>query len=83
MLIFMMPLYFALSGLYTDNSLIKMRSLGAPQEALWVDYGLSPQKIAQWKAWAAEEAKNGPLGPPATEAEAPGAMPATDSAATA
>lgn len=62
-------------GELTD-SLLKMRSLGAPQEALWVDYGLSPQKIAQWKAWAAEEAINGPLGPPPAEAPVSGATPA-------
>lgn len=56
-------------GELTD-SLVKLRQvLGAPLEALWSQYGLSPQQIEQWKAMRVAETAAGipdPLALPAT-----------------
>lgn len=39
-------------GELTD-ALLKMKTLGAPDKALWREWGLSPQKIEQWEAMSA------------------------------
>lgn len=37
------------------DALVKMSTLGVPNEALWERWGASPQQIARWKAMAKEE----------------------------
>lgn len=37
------------------DALVKMGTLGVPNEALWERWGASPQQIARWKAMAAAE----------------------------
>lgn len=51
------------------DALIKMQALGVPNEALWAEWGASPQKIEQWKALAATAP---PPPPAATPPVAPG-----------
>lgn len=43
------------------DALVKMSSLGVPNEALWERYGATPQEIARWKAQAAEAELLAPL----------------------
>lgn len=38
------------------DALVKMASIGVPQEVLWQRWGASPQEIERWKQMAAEEA---------------------------
>ena len=69
-------------GELTD-SLVKMRTLGAPLEALWTLYGLSPQQIEQWKAMRAAETAAGIPDPMAQPTLPVGATPGMQDAATA
>lgn len=44
------------------DSLVKMSSLGVPQEALWERWGATPQEIARWKAMQDEQAARAAAG---------------------
>jgi hypothetical protein len=44
------------------DSLVKMSTLGVPQEALWERWGASPQEIARWKQQRAEQVQLDPIG---------------------
>jgi hypothetical protein len=37
------------------DSLVKMKSIGVPEEALWAMSGASPQQIAEWRPMRARE----------------------------
>jgi hypothetical protein len=51
------------------DALVKMGSLGVPQEVLWERWGATPQEIIRWKALNdAEEAEEAAEVPPATPA---------------
>jgi len=51
------------------DALVKMASLGVPQEVLWERWGATPQEITRWKALNdAEEAEEAAEAPPATPA---------------
>lgn len=55
---------FRTEGELTD-SLVKMKTLGVPNEALQERWGASPQEIARWKGMAAEQALTDSLSQPA------------------
>jgi hypothetical protein len=44
------------------DALVKMKSLGVPNEALWERWGATPQEITAWKGQAASEAATSALG---------------------
>lgn len=46
------------------DSLVKMSTLGVPNEILWEKWGASPQEIARWKDMASEQAITQPAPPP-------------------
>jgi hypothetical protein len=50
----------------TVDALVKMATLGVPQEVLWQRWGASPQEVSRWKAMAAEEAVRASLAAPLT-----------------
>lgn len=45
------------------DALLKMSSLGVPNEALWERYGATPQEISRWKAMGAPVAPGKPTEP--------------------
>lgn len=46
------------------DALLKMGSLGVPNEVLWEKWGATPQEIARWKTIAAEDELTKPVPPP-------------------
>jgi hypothetical protein len=46
------------------DALVKMASIGVPQEVLWQKWGASPQEIDRWKQMAAEQAARTALAAP-------------------
>lgn len=59
---------FRVEGQRVD-ALVKMATLGMPDEALWQRYGASPQEISRWREMAEAQARrkaieNGPPTPP-------------------
>jgi hypothetical protein len=46
----------------TVDALVKMQTLGVPQEALWERWGASQVEIARWRTMADEQAARDPLG---------------------
>lgn len=44
------------------DALVKMSTLGVPEEALWERWGASQQEIARWKAQRAEQVQLDPIG---------------------
>ena len=60
------------------DALVKLGSLGVPNEALWQQYGATPQEVARWRAQAARAALAGPAATPRTS---PPAVPAPQSPA--
>lgn len=46
------------------DALVKMSSLGVPQEVLWQRWGASPQEVERWKSMSAEQAARQALSAP-------------------
>lgn len=46
-------------GELTD-ALVKLKAMGVPDQALWVEWGASPQKVEQWLAIAAKQGASSP-----------------------
>lgn len=44
------------------DALMKAKSLGVPEEALWERWGASPEEIERWKSMRDEEARRDPIG---------------------
>jgi len=62
------------------DALTKLGSLGVPNEALWQQYGATPQEVARWRAMAARtQLAAAASTPPSTPAPAP-RPPAADTA---
>ena len=54
------------------DALVKLGSLGVPNEALWQQYGATPQEVARWRAMAARtQLAAAASSPPSTPAPAP------------
>jgi hypothetical protein len=55
------------------DALVKMASLGVPNQVLWQRWGASPQEVARWSAMAAEQAFTTAITGPAPTAPVSGA----------